>query len=569
MHYTADFETNTHPDHCRVWAWGLCEINEDFQKACGNSIETFMIYAEELSFVKSPTFWFHNLKFDGEFIINYLFREGYDYIKGKTKPYSKSFSTVISDTGQWYVIDIYFNGYNTNKEKHLKIYDSLKVLPFAVDVIAKSFGLPLSKLKINYDEIREEGHELTREERDYLMADIEIPARALYLLFEQGMTKMTTASNALSYYKKIKGKDDFKEDFPIPEYDEFVRKSYKGGFVYANPVFKNKDVGEGIVLDVNSLYPSVMRFRPLPYGEGIAYEGRYKKDKLYPLYVQQIICSFTIKPNHIPTLQLKGNSKFIPTEYVTSSNGDRVTLNLTSVDLMLFLEHYDTNGLIYVRGYKFKASTELFAEYVDHWNEEKIKAGKEGNKGMRTLSKLMLNSLYGKFATSPKIACKNPYLDEGSGIVKYTTEELADREPIYIPVGTFITAWARYITISSAQKCYSRFLYADTDSLHLLGLEEPESIEIDDFKLGAWKKEGVFKRARYLRAKTYIEDMYVENDVSRETFLKVTCAGLPEKLHSQVTWDNFHVGMIYEGKLTYKHVPNGVVLVETDFSIKG
>ena len=42
----------------------------------------------------------------------------------------------------------------------------------------------------------------------------------------------------------------------------------------------------------------------------------------------------------------------------------------------------------------FKASTGMFDEYVDHWTEVKIKAGKEGNNGMRQIAKLMLNSLY-------------------------------------------------------------------------------------------------------------------------------------------------------------------------------
>ena len=32
---------------------------------------------------------------------------------------------------------------------------------------------------------------------------------------------------------------------------------------------------------------------------------------------------------------------FLPNEYVKTSNGDIVTLTLTSVDLNLFLEHYN------------------------------------------------------------------------------------------------------------------------------------------------------------------------------------------------------------------------------------
>lgn len=79
-------------------------------------------------------------------------------------------------------------------------------------------------------------------------------------------------------------------------------------------------------------------------------------------------------------------------------------------------------------------------------------------------------------------------------VVKYTLGEKELRKPIYIPVGAFITAWARNITISSAQTVYDRFLYADTDSLHLMGTELPENLDIDKVKLGAWKHEATFRR---------------------------------------------------------------------------
>ena len=90
----------------------------------------------------------------------------------------------------------------------------------------------------------------------------------------------------------------------MPEYDESVRRSYRGGFTYLPPEYKEVDVGEGLVFDVNSLYPSVMRNCPLPYDEPIFYVGEYQPDPIYNLYVQEIECAFELKEGHIPTIQV-------------------------------------------------------------------------------------------------------------------------------------------------------------------------------------------------------------------------------------------------------------------------
>ena len=47
--------------------------------------------------------------------------------------------------------------------------------------------------------------------------------------------------------------------------------------------------------------------------------------------------------------------------------------------------------------------------------------------GLRSLSKLMLNSLYGKFATSLENKVKVPYLNE-EGVVEYKIEEGNDKK---------------------------------------------------------------------------------------------------------------------------------------------
>ena len=403
-------------------------------------------------------------------------------------------------------------------------------------------------------------------------------ARALKIMFDENLTKMTIGSDALNNYKEIN--KNFNKYFPILPYeiDKDIRKSYKGGFTYLNDCYKEKETTSGIVLDVNSLYPSVMKYEKLPFGEPIFFEGIYEKDTLYPLYVQTISCIFDIKDGMIPTIQIKNNMSFLPNEYVKSSNGDIVTLTLTNVDLELFFEHYNVCELTYHSGWKFKAIKGLFTTYIDYWSERKIQAKKDNNTALYRIAKLMLNSLYGKFGLNPDVRGKYPYLNE-DGIVKYALYDAEIRNGIYIPVASFITSYARKKTITTSQiikeysiKKYKKdlYVYSDTDSIHCLFEDDTELkdiIEIDDYKLGAWKLESKFKRGKYIRQKCYIELGFDDN-------MNVTVAGLPKKLGNLITFENFNVGFTTENidtdnkKLTYKHVKGGVILVDTEFSIK-
>jgi hypothetical protein len=349
--------------------------------------------------------------------------------------------------------------------------------------------------------------------------------------------------------------------------DENIRYSYKGGFTYLNKKYKNKIVHGGIVLDVNSLYPSVMYYNKLPYGQPLFFKGQYQKDRLYDLYIQKITCQFELKKGFIPMIQLKRNLSFIPTEYLESSEGQEVTMTLTNIDLEVFLEHYNVYNIEYHCGYKFKSTDKLFKRYIDYWMGEKTKAKKEHNKPMYTIAKLMLNTLYGKFALNPNVRSKYPYWNDKDEMVKYQYGEWEIRDSIYIPVGTFITSGARYKAITSAQKVYDRFIYCDTDSLHLEGYEIPKELEIDDYALGAWKHEFTFSKGKYLRAKSYMEKGREPGEECEE-YTKITCAGMPNTCHEYVDFDNFNIGASYKGKLQQTRVKGGIVLKNVDFTIK-
>ena len=563
--FTADFETSTWEDNeTWVWAWSLCDIENPENVDLGNSIESFF---ERIKKENNPYIYFHNLKFDGEFILYYLIKNGYEWVESKEKR-NKTFSTLISDMGLFYSIEVYFEV--GKKTKKVTFIDSLKIINQTVESMPRTFKIPENKLEIDYNLRREKGHILTEEEKAYVKNDVVIVAKALSYLFNMGLTKMTAGSNALSEYKTITKLNRFRNLYKPLNYDidQDIRKSYRGGFTYLNPVYKNKEVKEGEVLDVNSLYPSVMYKEILPFGEPFFFNGRYVEDKVYPLYIQRLTCCFRIKEGKIPTIQIK-HSRFVDNEYLTYSGEEPVALTLTSIDLKLFFEQYDVWDLNFESGWKFKGMRGLFTTYIDKWISVKNEATISGNKGMRQVAKIMLNSLYGKFATSLDVQSKIPYLEDD--VVKYKLSEKTTKEGVYLPMGAFITAYARDKTIRTSQaiKDYSikkygidMYCYSDTDSIHtILPIEELEQFcEIDDVKLGAWKHESHFTRAKFIRQKTYLEEIDGE--------INITCAGLPQRCYDQVTWDNFKEGLKVDGKLAFHHVKGGVILRETEFTIK-
>ncbi len=318
------------------------------------------------------------LKFDGEFILYYLLNHGYELIKDKKDKKDKTFTTLISDMGLFYSIEIYFE-VQGRRVKKITIIDSLKILNMPVGSdddrnVAKAFGLPISKLELDYNRPREKGYQLQDYEKDYITNDVKIMSMALDVLFKEGLTYMTAGSDGLHDFKNTHSRRKFDRMFPQLNYyvDHDMRQAYKGGFTYLNPIYKEKDVGNGVVLDVNSLYPSVMYEKPMPIGEPILFQGKYVYDRVYPLYIQMITCCFELKKDKIPTIQIKNNKYFMENEYLTSSDGEIVTLVLSNIDLKLFLEHYNVYELHYECGWKFKAMNGIFTEYIDKWIKVKI-----------------------------------------------------------------------------------------------------------------------------------------------------------------------------------------------------
>lgn len=149
--FTGDFETVTWLENeTYVWAWAVCEIGNEENIIIDNNIESFIDFCKK---EKNPTIYFHNLKFDGEFIIYWALKNGFKHVEKKEEIENNTFTTLISDMGQFYQITLYFEKGN-KKVKKVTFIDSLKIIPFSVSDIAKAFNLPISKLEIDYNNPR-------------------------------------------------------------------------------------------------------------------------------------------------------------------------------------------------------------------------------------------------------------------------------------------------------------------------------------------------------------------------------------------------------------------------------
>lgn len=559
--WVGDFETTTDPEDCRVWLWGMCSVdNPDDPVWWGTDIDSFMRWVDDM-----PTHtYFHNLGFDGSFILDWLMKNGYRWVDDRMLRRGE-FTSLISGQGKFYSITVrWHNGMRT------EFRDSVKKLPMPVRDVAKAFKLDEAKGEIDYHLYRPVGYEPTEEELDYLFNDVRIIARALHTQIDEGMTKLTVGSDSLAQFKTVLGKKIFDRMYPIlpSSMDAEIRRAYRGGFTYVDKRRAKNVIGKGQVYDVNSLYPSVMYDRLLPYGEPEYFSAAPIVTEDYPLYIVTLTFTAKLKPDHIPCIQVKANPFFVDTEYQEVID-DPITMTCTSVDLALWQEHYDLDVLSWDGGWRFNAVSGVFCKYIDKWMEVK----KNNDGGLRTIAKLFLNSLYGKFATNPNVTQKIPKLENGKVALVMGPEEV--RDPVYTPVGVFITAYARDVTIRAAQAHYDTFVYADTDSLHLLDSPDnvpdpgcvvtgcaghPPKLDVDPHALGAWKHETVFDRAIYWRAKCYSEQL---QDGSHVTHV----AGLPDQIAAQVKIEDFHTGKVFSGKLRPERVPGGIVLVETTFTL--
>lgn len=578
--FSCDFETTVYKGqtHTEVWAAACVELYTEDVKVF-HSIDE--LYAYFLSLNCNIVAYFHNLKFDGQFWMDYLlvqlhYKQAYiqnseaeldiSWMKDKDMP-ANTFKYSISDMGQWYTITV-----KTDSSHTLEIKDSLKLLPFSVERIGKSFGTKHKKLSMEYTGLRYAGCEITDKEMEYIANDVLVVKEALEIMYNEGHNKLTIGSCCLSEFKSLMyTKDDYKLFFPDVykielnpdehKYDnvgEWIRRSYKGGWCYLVKGKECKQYINGTTADVNSLYPSMMSSESgnrYPLGVPTFWKGNYIPDEAIAdnkYFFVRVKTRFYIKPNMLPFIQIKSSLLYKGTEALESSdvyNKDtgtyvafykdkagnicdtRVELTLTMTDYYLFLEHYDVKQFEIIDGCWFWSEIGIFDTYIEKYKKIKM----ESTGAQRELAKLFLNNLYGKMASNTNSSFKFAFIKE-DGTIGYYPVVAHDKQAGYIPVGSAITSYARNFTIRAAQKNFygadkRGFIYADTDSIHCdLKPEEIVGIKVDDKNFCCWKLESCWDIGYFTRQKTYIEHVTHENlKPIDKPYYNIKCAGMSKK----------------------------------------
>lgn len=395
--------------------------------------------------------------FDWTIIIPELYMSGYvDHLK------------TIQAAGRIIAIYITLKGIgNTNQKISLELCDSYALLPASLNDLLKSFNIdekvPLEELphivnRYNPTKVSE-----------YLKHDTLGLQQVIYqfsTLIQNtfgniGKLPLTTPSLSFKLFKQFLAE-------PIyvswnKKLCDFEAKAYGGGRVscFETGKFPIK------VYDVRSEYPYVMSQFDYPLGYFGAWTKHYQSDKLgiYTVIFHQ--------PTDMIPLLYDPNVK----EYVYDGQGTYCTPEL---------EQLITIGGTFtvLEGYVYEKTGPLFREYVDKCYKLKEQAEQDGNTPLRTTMKLLLNSVYGKFAQknesrsivmlSPdeqkqKLENHEPFYDYGDFQV---IVEPVDCDNRFLAIASFVTSYARvniYKEMLKAQSKGNKVIYCDTDSLHLVG----------------------------------------------------------------------------------------------------
>jgi hypothetical protein len=177
-----------------------------------------------------------------------------------------------------------------------------------------------------------------------------------------------------------------------------IRESYSGGavdvYIPHNRItgFFNNIKAKFIKLycyDVNALYPTIMANTPMPVGQPIAFDGNIRL--VEPEAFGYFYCKIS-SPEFLehPLLQRR----------IKTSEGIRTIAGLGSWEGWIFSgEMYNAIKFCYtfeiLKGYQFKTAN-IFKEYVDTMYNLRLQYDK--SHPMNFIAKLLMNSLYGKFA---------------------------------------------------------------------------------------------------------------------------------------------------------------------------
>ena len=306
----------------------------------------------------------------------------------------------------------------------------------------------------------------------------------------EGVAEEIIAAGVVPYSEEANGYNDPRKR--ARDVQKTIRPALRGGI--SRPFHHcGEIVHDVIVLDVNSLYPRIMRNHPV-YATYLTYtKGEAPIYSDTAMWIAEVDLKATIKPGRHATIKRHSS---IDKTYNNTLDWEKDWISQPDYDALK--ADYNIEHVAFHRVYYFtqdKELTEAIHTHLDNVQQEKDNAIRGTVE--HTTAKLRYNSIWGRLAMIEKVVEQ-----EGEKV------DVGDKDTPF-SAAVFITALARKYLADTLRPISDYAVYADTDSLHLTGISLErlrELIDIDDKRSGAWKIEAQPVRGRYLRPKTYIHE---------------------------------------------------------------
>jgi len=404
--------------------------------------------------------------------------------------------------------------YCKNKQ-NWHFFDTFNYAHMSVDKMGQVVGIP--KLKTpsvgctSYMHDPDPGEywrpPMNKFERDeletYNLRDSEITFRFVKFLYDalyklNTQPKNTIASTAMNCFRRNNLKYNV---YQMPR--NIIMTMYDGYYGGRCEAIRRGHVKNLHYFDFNSLYPSVMR--DFDYPNPNTWQHSKLNRRYYSEFdgMSRVMISSPEDSQYIPFLPLRTPDKLLFPN-MNKNNGWYSNIELRKAEEIGYHIHH-VHESIY-----FRENDYYFKDYVDRLYDLRLDY-KSQNSPMEFVCKLLLNSLYGKFAMrfnrserwfhpmqmNEEVYEKYDCFDEVNGMVRCIAEEVR-RIPIYvIPIwSVYCTSYARMRLYDAIQKAGNVY-YMDTDSIvcdHDFG---------DSSRLGMLKEEFRIKQGYIVRPKFY------------------------------------------------------------------
>lgn len=531
---TMDVETILKNDIMTPYSISIFDGNTAWSYYLSNYVDSDSMIKDAIASLltrkyKNHKIYIHNLsKFDSVFLLRILNR-----IDDITTRLTQNNGKIIN-------LNISYKGYT------FSLRDSLLLLPSSLRKLAKSFNteeqykgtfpiLFLDNIKPNYigpvpdfkyfkDITFEEYQEYLGNYpnniwslKDETIKYCEMDCIALYnvlvnfnqLIFDEFNLNIVNYPTLSSLAFGIFRSNFLKENNQIPLVSGSMLNDIRQGY-YGGHTEVYQTCGKNLYhYDVNSLYPFVLKNFPLPVGPVRHFEGDLSlleiNDRPYGFFKVEITCPDNIDKPILMTRVRK--------------DGKIITICPTGkwVDVLFSEEMYNAEKYGYkfnvLSGYLFNKSF-IFNDYIDHLYD--IKSNTPKSDPMYLISKLLLNSLYGRFGLHSEILLSQTSLltnkemyeinDKVTDVIplaedmNYVTWISKDEDEILmdnlnkmnisLPIAAAVTAYSRIHMSQFKNNTNYNIYYTDTDSIVI---DKPlDDSMINDKELGLMKLENVY-----------------------------------------------------------------------------